>query len=172
MARRGMNISSSKPNKTFFYNEGTATYYETVDTVLGPVAGVLFAQRGDKGTEVQIDTTYDMTVEPLTSGVAVGRVTSADPEGALPKSTKTEGNYTMRRVRVEVDGEIDRLELADTHAAITPGDCLAVDRTDKKKYVKEEDTTTNLYALQAKDSNEGGFIIALRKRGPSQMAAD
>lgn len=172
MVFRGKNITGNKPNGTFFINEGTATFHETIDTLLGPGPGVIWGQRGNQGLEVQIDTSADMTLAPLTNGVAVGRITSRDPEGAIPKSTKTWGQYQARRVRVELDGDLDRLELADVHASITPGDCLAVDRTDKRKYVKEEDATTNVYALQSKDANEGGFIRVFRKGAPSAVAQD
>ncbi|KAF5059403.1 hypothetical protein DSECCO2_336370 [anaerobic digester metagenome] len=171
MPFKSKSITGHKPNGTFFANEGTATYYEEMDTFIGVSKGVIFSQRANQGLAVQIDTTHDNCVAPLTNGIAVGTITSRDPDGAIPKSTKTWGNYDPRRVRVELDGDLDRLELADVHASITPGDCLAVDRTDKRKYVKEEDATTNIYALQSKDANEGGFIRVLRK-GPSQVAAD
>jgi len=172
MVHRGKNITGNKPNGTFFINEGTATFHETIDTLIGPAPGVIFSQRGNEGLEMEIDPSADMTLRPITNGVAVGRITSRDPEGPIPKVTKTWGNYQPRRVRVELDGDLDRLELADVHASIAPGECLAVDQTDKRKYVKEEDVPTNIYALQAKAANEGGFIRVFRKGAPSQVAAD
>ena len=171
MGHEGMNIDGTTPGITFFINEGNFTRNENMDTDFGPSKGGAFASRGNKGLEVQIDPTDDMTCTPLTTGVGLGRITSADPEGPLPRANKTAGNYPKRIVRVEPDGKIDKVRLADTHAAIVPGNSLAVDLTDKSRYVLEEDVTTNVFALQAKSANEGGFIKVLRK-GASQVAAD
>jgi hypothetical protein len=168
MAIRSVNATGGKPNPTFSLNEGTFTVNNEMLTNEGNKTGGSFASMIKKGMEVEIDTTYDTTVKPYSSGISIGIV--GIPEGELPKATLSVPNYVMRIASVDVDGELDWIKMADTHVAVTPGLYLA-NAAAADEYVVEEDTTTNIIALQGRAENETGYILVLR-RGKAQKALD
>lgn len=168
MAIRSVNATGGKPNPTFYLNEGTFTVNTAMLTNEGTKTGGAFAGMVSEGMEVEIDTTYDVTVKPYSSGINIGIV--GKPEGELPKATLSVPNYVMRIAAVDIDGELDWIKMADTHAAVTPGLYLA-NATTADEYVVEEDTTTNIIALQSRAQNETGYILVLR-RDKAQKAQD
>lgn len=155
---------------TFFVNEGAFTRNEEMDTDEGLKRGGAFAKPGRKGMEMQICTSKDRCIEPLSTGIPIGRL-MARPKGNLPRANAAEFAYPMRKEKIEVYGELDWIQLADVHGQVTPGTYLAVDRSDPSLYVIEEDTTTNMIALETRAENETGNILVFR-RGPVQRAAD
>ena len=171
MAQMQVNATGGKHNPSFYCNEGAFTYNAEVETIEGKKVGGAFAAPMKKGMTVQIDTDSDMTVEPFSAGIAIGTLSST-PKGDLPRANKAEHAYLMRLANVELDPdiELDWVKLADTHAAVAPGTYLA-HSTNKDEYVVEEDTTTNVIALQTRALNETGYVLVI-KRGASQNAAD
>lgn len=155
---------------TFYVNEGAFTRNEEMDTDEGLKRGGAFATPGKKGMEMQICTSKDRCVEPLSTGIPIGRL-MARPKGNLPRADAAEFAYPMRKEKLQIYGELDWIQLVDTHAEVTPGTYLAVDRTDPSKYVIEEDSATDIIALETRAVNETGNILVLRK-GAAQRAAD
>lgn len=170
MAIMYKNSTGGKPNPTFKCNEGAFTRNNEMETILGQSQGGSFASPMKKGMSVQIDTGEDVCVAPLSTGIPIGTLGSK-PEGELPSASAAEHAYEKRIAPVDIDGELDWIQLKDTHAAVAPGTYLALDRSDASVYVVEEDTTTNVIALQTRAENETGYVLAFCK-GPSQRAAD
>lgn len=171
MGHRGIDRTGKKSGVTFYFEEGNFTRNENMDTDFGPSKGGSFASRMQDGMEVQICSSADWTVEKLASGIAIGRVNSPVIEGDLPRANANSGTYQRRFGRVEVDGSIARVKLIATNQQIAAGDPLAVSGAGKTEYDKEEDTTTNVYALEAAAANSGKYIDVFRK-GVSQNVAD
>lgn len=171
MVLKASDLTGRKSGVTFYVEEGNFTRNELMDTDFGPSKGGSFASRAKEGMEVQIYASADNTVAPLSTGIAIGRINSPRLQGSLPKSSQLSGAYTRRRCRVELDGDLGKVELLSTNQAISPGDALGMSTSDTTKYDKEEDTTTNVYALESAEANAGGFIRVFRK-GVTQKVAD
>lgn len=171
MGHRGMNISGDASGFTFYVEEGDFTRNELMDTDFGESKGGAFASRAKLGMEVQIYTGADNTVAPLTTGVAIGRISSPRMEGDLPKADAASGTYQRRITRVDIDGKLERVKLIPTNQAISPGDPVGMSLTDTTAYDKEEDAATNVYALEAAAVNSGKYIRVFRK-GVTQKVAD
>lgn len=162
MISQSMNITGNAPQVTFYVNEGAFTRNNEMDTDEGLKRGGSFASPGKKGMEMQICTSKDRCVEPLSTGIPIGRLMGR-PKGNLPKADAAEFAYPMRKEKLELYGELDWVQLVDTHAEVTPGTYLAIDRTDPSKYVIEEDGATNIVALETRAQNETGNILVFRK---------
>ena len=158
----GLTVSLEEGNYTYtekqllrngLYDEGASLVSEITD-----------------GMAVQIYTGADNTVQIASSGIHVGRI-DGDPRGGFPAVSKTSGNYTRRvgNLILPPGWELVTLRLNATHAAITSGDYLAL-ASDKKTYVKEEDTTSNIIAFQSKSENSGEWIECLQKGAPAAAA--
>lgn len=171
MISQSMNVAGNTPQITFYVNEGAFTRNDEIDTDEGLKRGGSFAKPGKKGMEMQVCTSKDRCVEPLSTGIPIGRLMGR-PKGNLPKADAAEFAYPMRKEKLEVYGELDWVQLVDVHAAVTPGTYLAVDRTDPSRYVIEEDAATNIVALESRAQNETGNILVFRKGGgaPSRAA--
>lgn len=168
---RRIDATGRKPEIEVYIEEGNFTYSETLDTINGEMPGGSFASRVGRNKEIQIYTEADRTVQLFSTGINIG-VTRTGPRGQLPKSSLTSGNYERRKTSIDLYGELEFIPLADTHAAIKPGDYLALETGDAEHYVKEEDTTSNLVAFEARSENETGSILAIRIGHKSQFEAD
>jgi len=161
-----IDITGRKPRITFFLNVGNFTRDEDMLTDQGPAKGGSYATDIPEYTEVQINTTYDNTVEPLTTGVPIGRVGNRMEVVKLPKVTTTYANLTDEQkpiATIEVDGTIDYVKVVHDNAAIAPGDAVAIATGHKDAYNKEEDAVT-LYAfsLMTVAQNAGGYMRIFR----------
>lgn len=167
---RRVDATGRKPSIRVYLEEGNFTYSETLDTIQGELPGGSFASRVGKNIEVQIYTEADRTVQVFSSGINIG-VTRDIPKGQLPTSSKSSGAYERRSTVIDLYGELEWIPIASDNAAIKPGDYLAV-TSGGAYYDKEEDTTSNVVAFEARDSSAGGSILAIRLGHKSQMEAD
>lgn len=157
--------------ETFDLEEGNFTYNEKTLIQSGEYReGGTFASQLDDGDFVEICTTADRTVQKSASGIQIGFI-DGDPKGPLPASSKSSGAYTRRYGNITLVGwERIRVKLTDTNAEIDPGMYLGV-AAGKNEMDKEEDTTTNVVAIESAASSSGLYIDALAK-GPVQAVAD
>lgn len=162
---RTTNATGNMPSIDFQLNEGNFTRDEDMDTDEGWKRGGHFANKARKGMEMQISTVDDMTVEPLSSGIPIGRLRSRS-HGTIPTSDATMGNYQMRRGPLDLYGELDWVQLNDTHGAITPTTYLTADLSNQGRYkLSPSNAETNVVALQSRAQNETGYIMVFKKPG-------
>jgi hypothetical protein len=149
---------------TFDIEEGNFTRNDSMITDKGIAKGGSFATEVTDGMAVQIyvSTGVDMTLQKGASGTVVGFV-DGPLRGALPKATASSGTYTRRYANVTLVGyRLIRVKLVAGNAAVAPGDSLAIDST-KIGYDKEEDSTTNVIAMETAGASSGLAIWALEK---------
>ena len=163
---RVTNATGRMPSITFYLNEGNFTRNENMDTDEGWKRGGAFASQAQKGMDMQISTSADRTVEPFSSGILIGRLRTR-PHGTLPKVTVAAGAYTPRKGTLDLYGEIDWIQIDDTHAAITPGTYLEADGSNPGRY-KIKATATNVIALESRAINETGYLLVYKKPGLPQ----
>lgn len=171
-----IDITGRKPRITFFLYEGNFTRNDDMLTDQGPAKGGSYATTMDEYTEVQINTSYDMHVEPLASGVPIGRIANRPEVVKLPKISTIFASLTDEQKRiatVEVDGTIDYVKVVHDNAAIAPGDAVAVATGHKNAYNKEEDAVTKYaYALTTVAQNAGGYVRIFRPDSAIAVEAD
>jgi hypothetical protein len=153
---------------TFELEEGDFTYADVL-TQRGKEAGGSFASQLSKGKFLQIYTEADKTLQLASNGIKVGLLVG-DPEGPLPTTNATAGTYARRYGPVLLFGDLARLKLDDANTAIKPGDYLAIDGTNKDSLDKEEDTTSNIIALEAAAASSGAEIQCLVLGPPADEA--
>jgi len=156
-----VNATSNKNHPTFYCNRGDFTFDPEMETIEGIKKGGEFeVKKMPKGMVVEIDTENDMTVKPFDEGIPIGTL-GARPRGELPKMDKTAGEYDMQTAPVDIDGEIDWVQLEDTHPLIKPGTFLAIDEDSTKyAFVSSE---TDVIALETRVENETGFLYVYRR---------
>lgn len=160
MAAQGYGVNQEQI--TFDVEEGNFTRNDAMLTDKGISGGGSFATEVTDGMAVQIYVGADMTVQKAASGIVIGFV-DGPVRGGLPKSTLTTGNYTRRYANVTLQGfKLIRVKLVAANAAVGPGDYLALDST-KIGYDKEEDTTSNVIAMETAGASSGLSIWALEK---------
>lgn len=71
-----------------------------MDTDEGLKRGGVFAKPGRKGMEMQICTSKDRCIEPLSTGIPIGRL-MARPKGNLPRANAAEFAYPMRKEKLK-----------------------------------------------------------------------
>ena len=163
-------VTGEKKIITFDAEEGNFTA-STVLTRRGYADGGSFAAELLPGTEVEIVTTVDKCVQKAASGIYIGKVVTF-PDGAIPSTTKASGAYVRRVVGVELAyGHIVRRKLISTNQAVSPGDYIALANAAKTQFDKEEDTTSNLIALEAAGASSGKYIDCWQI-GKAQTQAD
>ena len=147
---------------TFDLEEGNFTVNTAMLTTKGIAKGGSFAAEIKEGQPVQIYTSADMTVQLGASGTVIGFM-DGPARGALPTSSLTSGNYTRRYGNITLVGyRLIRVKLVAGNATVSVGDSLAIDST-KLGFDKEEDTTSNVLAMEAASSSSGKYIWALEK---------
>lgn len=156
--------------ETFELEEGNFTYNPKTLTHKGYTEGGSFTGELTEGDFVEINPNADRCVRKSASGIQIGFL-DGDPDGDLPIESKTSGNYVKRIGNIALQGwELITIQLSSTNQQITPGTYLGI-AADKKTMDKEEDTTTNIVAIQSAAANSGIKIEALQK-GPAQAVAD
>lgn len=147
---------------SFDVEEGNFTRNNAILSDKGIVGGGSFATEVTDGMWVEVYTGADMCVQKAASGIQIGFV-DGDLRGALPASSLTSGNYTRRYANITLVGfKLIRAKLVAANGAVSPGDYLAIDST-KVGYDKEEDTTSNVVALETAGASSGKAIWALEK---------
>lgn len=170
MAAQGYGVNHEQ--FTFDIEEGNFTRNNELITDKGIAKGGSFATPVSDGMAVQIyvSSGVDMTLQKAASGTVVGFV-DGPLRGPLPKATASSGNYVRRYANVTLVGyRLIRVKLVAANAAVAPGDSLALDST-KMGYDKEEDTTSNVIAMETAGASSGLAIWALEK-GPIANEAD
>lgn len=161
---RTTNASGHMPSQDFFIEEGDFVRNEYMDTDEGWKRGGVFAKRAYKGQEMMLFTGADRAVTPLTAGgIAIGRLRT-QPDGTIPTANAASGTYPRRTGTLDLYGELDWLQLDDTHAAITPGTYLTADTSNPGRYVISA-TATPIVAFESRALNETGYILAFRYPG-------
>lgn len=166
------NFLVTPPGEGFTFNleEGTATRNNSFRADEGVVGGCSYAAQLNDGSFVQLYTSADKTVQLAASGSVIGYI-DGDVIYENPSGTQTTGNYTRARANVVLVGySIHKVKMIAANAAVGPGDSLALDST-KLGFDKEEDTTTNIIALETAGASSGLPILALVK-GPIVNEAD
>ena len=138
-----------------------------MDTDEGWKRGGAFAGQAQKGMDMELDTGSDRTVKPYSSGILVGRLRTR-PHGTIPKSSLSAGAYAKRRGTLDIYGELDWVQLDDTHAAITPGVYLLANGSSPGRYSLSASTgtvPTNVVAIESRDQNETGYIQVYKLPG-------
>lgn len=162
MTARGYGINQEQA--TFDLEEGNFTRNDAVITDKGLVGGGSFAAEVSEGEFVEIYTGADNTVQTAASGITIGFM-DGPARGAIPKSSLTSGQYTRRYGNITLVGwRKIRAKLVAANAAVSPGNYLALDST-KIGFDKEEDTTSNVIAIESAGPSSGKAIWALEK-GP------
>jgi hypothetical protein len=162
--------NTTQGGETFDLEEGNFTYNEKTLLKSGEYReGGSFASQLDDGDFVEICTSADKTVQLSASGIQIGFI-DGDPRGPLPGESKTSGNYTRRYGNIVLVGwKRVRVKLIATNQAVSPGDYLGI-ASGKNVMDKEEDTTTNIVAIESADASSGIYIDALAKGVPQAVA--
>ncbi|KZX16640.1 hypothetical protein MBCUT_06780 [Methanobrevibacter cuticularis] len=156
-----VNATSNKNNPTFYLNRGDFEFKPRVETVEGIKKGGVFeVEEMPKGMVVEIDPNNDMAVKPFKNGIPIGTL-GTEPQGDIPREDRAAGEYEMQIAPVDIDGEIDWVQLEDTHALVKPGTYLAIDNDPTKYAIKS--SATDVIALETRIENETGFLYVYRR---------
>ena len=132
----------------------------------GVAKGGTYAAEIEDGDFVEIVTTADKCVQKAATGIKIGYM-DGDPLYTNPSSSLTSGNYTRATGNIILmGGNVHKVKLDAGNQKVAPGDYLAIDTTNKNALDKEEDTTTNIIALEAADASSGKAILAFVRGNP------
>ena len=147
---------------SMYLEEGNFTRNNALLTDSGIAGGGSFAAQLSDGDLVQIyaNASTDRVCQKSASGLEIGYL-DGDPVGALPAASANSGAYTRRKGNVVLmGGRVHKVKLDAANQAITAGDSLAIDTTNKNAFDKEEDTTSNVIALESAGASSGASILA------------
>jgi hypothetical protein len=154
-------VAKGSDGITFNLEEGNFTRSETYRGDNGVIGGGSYQYQLADGDMVELYTSADMTVQKSATGTQVGFI-DGDPIYENPASSLTSGNYTRAKANVVVMGaDLYKVKLDASNQAISVGHYLAIDTTNKNVFDREEDTTTNIIAVEAAAQNSGATIRAL-----------
>lgn len=154
-------VAKGTDGYTLDLEEGNFTYNAKTITQTGYAKGGSFASELQDGDLVEIYASADKCVQKSATGVQVGFI-DGDPVGPIPGSTLSSGNYTRRQANIVAPGaDFYKIQLDASNQAIVPGYYLAIDTTNKDAFDKEEDTTSNIVALESAAATSGDSILCL-----------